>query len=532
MSSGKASLARANEKLRASHIHTILNETDLVPGLTIADLSKPDTAPYAGLRVRGMAYPINAGNTKDQGYTDAVEQVLHLFTRVVFVLYKPTDLYLLTTAENWKHIQETKAILNSSNVLHQSGPVKCFAISSTSGGDIADDDFEGSAQFGSLSKQKAVTSRSKKAKKMKTTEEYKPLPNRSLIIKQEDAYHRSTQTSLKWDDIEYAYAYEGSILPGGKIQMGRWWRCDPWIAREGGLAVPAGLFEPNDGQQNEDDGDLDGDDMPAPFELAFTDGPTQVAPPPTAAANQANQANTAAPTPGSIAMSEADPSAVINQTAHETHGPQQTGGQLPASPTLTGFLMQNGVQPSQIPHLAAQGGILPSGVPLPESYATQLAALQSAIPSLQQLAYQQTQGNNLPPLDPPAWNLYHADHVAPTSSEQVSSTMISEVDATIQSLKEIVQSLQENGGGIGGDPTMGSSGNGENTNGSGNVTASANATWTSDASLLGQEFNVDANHPLATIWDEDAVPKGERGPFVFWVDRKADEISDRLKFAT
>ena len=27
------------------------------------------------------------------------------------------------------------------------------------------------------------------------------------------------------DDIEYAYAYEGIIVPGGKIMMGRWWRC-------------------------------------------------------------------------------------------------------------------------------------------------------------------------------------------------------------------------------------------------------------------------------------------------------------------
>lgn len=25
------------------------------------------------------------------------------------------------------------------------------------------------------------------------------------------------------DDIEYAYAYEGVIIPGGKIMMGRWW---------------------------------------------------------------------------------------------------------------------------------------------------------------------------------------------------------------------------------------------------------------------------------------------------------------------
>ena len=30
---------------------------------------------------------------------------------------------------------------------------------------------------------------------------------------------------LQWEDIEYAYIYEGAILPGGKMMMGRWWRC-------------------------------------------------------------------------------------------------------------------------------------------------------------------------------------------------------------------------------------------------------------------------------------------------------------------
>ena len=32
--------------------------------------------------------------------------------------------------------------------------------------------------------------------------------------------------NLGWEDIEYAYAYEGIILPGGKIMMGRWWMLD------------------------------------------------------------------------------------------------------------------------------------------------------------------------------------------------------------------------------------------------------------------------------------------------------------------
>ena len=37
---------------------------------------------------------------------------------------------------------------------------------------------------------------------------------------------------LDWEDMEYAYAYEGVLLPGGKIMMGRFWRVG-----EAGLGV-------------------------------------------------------------------------------------------------------------------------------------------------------------------------------------------------------------------------------------------------------------------------------------------------------
>ena len=37
----------------------------------------------------------------------------------------------------------------------------------------------------------------------------------------EDRYAEAS--GLSWDDIEFAYAYEGVVVPGGKIMMGRWW---------------------------------------------------------------------------------------------------------------------------------------------------------------------------------------------------------------------------------------------------------------------------------------------------------------------
>lgn len=55
----------------------------------------------------------------------------------------------------------------------------------------------------------------------------KPLPplfSPGHIRQLEEAH--SPAAYMTWDDgsIEYAYAYEGVIIPGGKIMLGRWWR--------------------------------------------------------------------------------------------------------------------------------------------------------------------------------------------------------------------------------------------------------------------------------------------------------------------
>ena len=35
-------------------------------------------------------------------------------------------------------------------------------------------------------------------------------------------FHKDGQ--IDWADVEYAYAYEGVVCPGGNVMMGRWWR--------------------------------------------------------------------------------------------------------------------------------------------------------------------------------------------------------------------------------------------------------------------------------------------------------------------
>lgn len=49
--------------------------------------------------------------------------------------------------------------------------------------------------------------------------------DRQLIERIEDAY--ADPAALRWEDIEFAYAYEGVITPGGKVMLGRWWRIAP-----------------------------------------------------------------------------------------------------------------------------------------------------------------------------------------------------------------------------------------------------------------------------------------------------------------
>ena len=52
------------------------------------------------------------------------------------------------------------------------------------------------------------------------------------IMTMESNFHADYE--LDWADIHYAYAYEGVVCPGGKIMMGRWWRC-------GGVGAGVGL---------------------------------------------------------------------------------------------------------------------------------------------------------------------------------------------------------------------------------------------------------------------------------------------------
>ena len=60
----------------------------------------------------------------------------------------------------------------------------------------------------------------------------------------------SPEGQLNWEDIDYAYAYEGVLTPGGQVMLGRWWRVG-----EAGLVEVVDEAETDevDGDQEEQD---------------------------------------------------------------------------------------------------------------------------------------------------------------------------------------------------------------------------------------------------------------------------------------
>lgn len=390
----------------------------MLPGLEKEDLSNPNVAPYQGLRMRGITYAVDVKNVSDTPYNDSVTQLVGLFTRIVFVLYKPTDFYLLATAEHWKYVQDKKALLKYGVIPSAPNPVPNHTSSSvnTSHGNLNSNPDQSGVNAIS-SGQNSAASRSKKPKKSKKkSEEYGPLPDKSLVLKQEDAYHSSTETPLKWDDIDYAYAYEGSILPGGKIQLGRWWRCDPWIVRESGLPVPLELFDPAEADEGDEDGDGEEwlADTVVQQSLSGGGGGTlpNTSPPSAAHSSGTDHPNTgASPPTEALAMTDSSTDQIMSDT--------------PAA-----------IEPTQEP---------PSETPIPTPAPVAAPIVAEPFPD-------NTNPNN---------STYDA---SPTQETNVNVNTDTHAPAHAQ---------------------------------------------THDARLK-------------QIWDDDAVPWGERGPFVFWVDGKGE----------
>lgn len=184
----------------------------------------PDMYPrYLALRVRGMIHPL-----PDQ-------QEIPGWRRIVMVLYAPTSRYLLAVLDENAPDEED----------HPFGQVQPFlalqapTISVTQNGGAEQDVVEANTQPGNQDQPQdqaqmgmANPDETEEAmkKQLDAREELKgPLGpaylTRDFITEMEDNLHPPEE--LAWEDINYAYAYEGVIIPGGRIMMGRYWRFGP-----------------------------------------------------------------------------------------------------------------------------------------------------------------------------------------------------------------------------------------------------------------------------------------------------------------
>jgi hypothetical protein len=197
----------------------------------LSPLKHPDMYPtYSSLRVRGIIHPLFE------------QEEIPGWRRIVMVLYKPTSRYLLAV------LDENGADDDADDPFGQIEPMVGSQVPNASvesnGGEgpaLSQDEMQsqtphqGQNQHEDQTQPPTIPASPAEAEKvmkeeLEAREELKgPLGpaylTRDFIADMEDNLHPPEE--LAWEDLNYAYIYEGIIIPGGKIMMGRYWRFGP-----------------------------------------------------------------------------------------------------------------------------------------------------------------------------------------------------------------------------------------------------------------------------------------------------------------
>ncbi len=207
----------------------------------------PKYHPYLAMRLRGVIHSIDA-QPQAKG-PDGAHHSIPGWNRIVMVLYKPNKRHLIQVLE---HAEEefgnsfsaaitTQMMQNGTNSAQIAQILNGIAPAGQ-----ALDPIELDAQLDAYLRQKLVSN--------DLWRDGKNL-DKDTIETMEEKYRLSEY--LDWNDIDYAYAYEGAILPGGKIMMGRWWRL-AMVGQGDGMEWSDALGEVDDGDEG-DAMDVDGD---------------------------------------------------------------------------------------------------------------------------------------------------------------------------------------------------------------------------------------------------------------------------------
>lgn len=243
-----------------------------------AGQSKPDYHPYKALRLRGVMHAFQISGSKSRCSVNGSKEMgipIPGFQRIVLVLYKPTTRFLVqvleydmgeygspwtiavateiaaeqaaannniatnaTAASNNSEVDGDVAMTEAAiepavnnettpanTLLMQSDPVQTERILRK-----YLDELLRSEQEEDLRDENGLRVLAPNADGIFDFVQHKVerFPKEKMTVDKiaamEDRYMSSGSGKLEWEDIEYAYAYEGIVCPGGNVMMGRWWR--------------------------------------------------------------------------------------------------------------------------------------------------------------------------------------------------------------------------------------------------------------------------------------------------------------------
>ncbi|KIX93981.1 uncharacterized protein Z520_10318 [Fonsecaea multimorphosa CBS 102226] len=154
----------------------------------------PKYHPYLALRLRGVIHSIPQPQANDKVKTD---HSIPGFNHIIMILYKPTKRYLIQVLE---HAEEEYGDTFTTQIVQNS-----------TGSTL--DPAEIDARLDQYLRSKLVSNPLwRDGSKL----------DKDAIEEMEEKFRLSEY--LDWTDIDYAYAYNGAIIPGGKIMMGRFYR--------------------------------------------------------------------------------------------------------------------------------------------------------------------------------------------------------------------------------------------------------------------------------------------------------------------
>ncbi|ETI26699.1 hypothetical protein G647_10359 [Cladophialophora carrionii CBS 160.54] len=167
----------------------------------------PKYHPYLAMRLRGVVHSIPA-----QPRLNSIPG----WRRIIMVLYKPTCRHLIQVLEHAEQEYGDSFTTTITTQMAQSGtshPQVAHILNGVGAAGQQLDPAEIDAHLTTHLCNKLLNNQLwRDGSKF----------DKDVVEEMEEKYRLSEY--LDWNDIDYAYAYEGSILPSGKIMMGRWWR--------------------------------------------------------------------------------------------------------------------------------------------------------------------------------------------------------------------------------------------------------------------------------------------------------------------